>query len=140
MLKYSYMFSFKTIPFWSYFRLYVWQDKISRFFVLGSAALTFIHFVLMVYPGLLLRKTSELVAIRYNIYFGVDRVGERLELVFYPALALFILILNTFLSLIVAKKSKLILYYVNIVTAVLLFLNLLTFIFVLILNLDFIRR
>ncbi len=133
------MFSLKTIPTWSYFWLYIRHDKLSRVFLLLSLGLTVAHLVLIVYPGLMLRKTNELVAIRYNIYFGVDRVGGRAELLFYPTLAVLILGVNTFLSLIIAKKSKLILYYVQAATAVMLFLNLLTFIFVLIANLEFIK-
>lgn len=134
------MFSLKTMPIWSYFRLYIRHDKLSRVFLLLSLGLTAAHLVLIIYLELLFRKTNELVAIRYNIYFGVDRVGGRHELLFYPVLAALILILNTFLSLIVAKKSKLILYYVQAVTAAMLFLNLLTFIFVLIIDLEFIGR
>lgn len=97
-------------------------------------------FFLLFIPGWRLRGTGETVALRYNVYFGVDFVGSWSKLFFYPVFALFVMLVNFAISLGLVKKEKLLAqYFIIAVTPAILLLNMLTLILVLALNLEFVE-
>jgi hypothetical protein len=122
----------------SYFKLYIWRDKISRIIFLVSGGLVLTQFIAVLFPGAYLRAEGVTVALRYNIYFGVDMLGSWSKLFFYPLFAFLILMVNQALSLLVVRKDRLIAYYILGLTPALLVLNFLNLLFVLVLNLEFI--
>lgn len=49
---------------------------------------------------------AESIFLHYTIYFGVDRVGDWKEIFFLPAEGLFLLLLNTFLSVCIFVRER----------------------------------
>jgi hypothetical protein len=101
---------------------YFWHDR-----------LIFINFVLALTTNLffwifLFLKSSqleEIIPLHYNVYFGIDMIGSRHELLKMPALGLLILLINLVLAFRIYKHERVSAYF-------LLFANSLVQIFLLI--------
>lgn len=90
--------------------------------------------------GWKLRVIEEAVAIRYNIYFGVDLVGNWSRLFVYPLLAIGVLVINFFAGSLVYRKTKLLSYFIAGITPIILIIDTVTLVFVILLNFEFIDK
>ena len=78
----------------------VWAVLIGLIFNLILWAYTFLQYGL----------STDLVPLHYNIYFGIDLIGYKSNLFFYPLLGLVIIIVNSILSWLL-RIEKLIGYF-----------------------------
>lgn len=76
-----------------------------------------LNFILMAFNFfyLLIKiKTREpLIPLHYNLYFGVDLIGNKYEILKLPLVGLVILFLNFFLSSIFFRREKLVSYFLT---------------------------
>lgn len=72
-------------------------------------------------------KPTELpIFLHYNIYFGIDLIGQWYQLYYYPAAGLLSIIINFLLAALVYRQQKVIMYFFSGATIVLqIFLGLL---------------
>ncbi len=118
-----------------YLKFYLWRDKFSRRLFLASGVLVICHFILVFFPGWHFRNTGGAVAVRYNIYFGIDLLSGWGALFLYPFTALAVFLINCVTGSVLLKKERLLSYFFWSITPPLLLINLATFSFVLFLNL-----
>ena len=57
-----------------------------------------------------IEKTNDLIPLHYNIYFGIDYVGEWYKLFTIPMVGLIIIAINFFLALLIYFENKFIAY------------------------------
>ncbi len=85
-----------------------WQDKkIFLAFIFSLLINAFFWFVVW-YLTLSFENT---IPLHYNIYFGVDILGDKKEIFKLPLIALLILIINFVLSFILYKQKKILSYF-----------------------------
>lgn len=82
---------------------YFWRDKTVRA-LLGSVALFWIAILVLAIATL--RASQEFVALHYTVFFGVDLVGERWNILVFPAAGLVIAGVNTFLAWLCYKPVR----------------------------------
>ena len=57
------------------------------------------------------RNFAELIALHYNIYFGIDLLGSRYQIFLLPILGLIFLIINFLLGLAIYRQEKILSYF-----------------------------
>jgi len=60
---------------------------------------------------MIVEPTTNPVSLHYNIYFGIDLIGEWYKIYLLPASGLVVLIINWIISLILHNKSKVLSYF-----------------------------
>ncbi|MBT4277556.1 hypothetical protein HOD96_02295 [Candidatus Falkowbacteria bacterium] len=82
------------------------KDKTVASILIGSILIN-----LAVWLNLLrIKKTTELIPLHYNIYFGIDYIGEWHKLFTIAGVGLLVLLINFLLSLLFYFKDKFIAY------------------------------
>lgn len=69
-----------------------------------------INFIVWIFIIRRLLSQEELIPLHYNVYFGVDFIGQKKWLLNLPLIGLFILLVNFFLSWLIYKREKLVSY------------------------------
>jgi len=69
------------------------------------------YFLYIQIPVVLESTSSDIIPLHYNIYFGIDYIGEIQKLYSLPALGLIILAINVILIFFLYLKTKLLTYY-----------------------------
>lgn len=64
------------------------------------------------------------IILHYNVYFGVDMIGNWKEIFSLPSIGLFLLILNSFLALFFYEKKEKIASYILLIASVMVQINL----------------
>jgi hypothetical protein len=77
---------------------------LSIVFLLGT-------FFLPLWRILPFKDETPFIALHYNIYLGVDRFGPIHQILFLPALGLFLLVLNLLIQSRVYKQQKVLSYF-----------------------------
>lgn len=91
------------------------KDKIIWIFGLLSLALNLFLWLLFYIK---IPRAEEIIPLHYNIYFGIDRVGEWFEIFIYPFTAFVIFLINFFLSYLIYKKEKFLSHLLSIASTV----------------------
>lgn len=81
-----------------------WQDKLIKWPAIICFSLNLLIWIFIIWRFF---SKEEVIPLHYNVYFGVDLVGKRLEIFKLPIIGFFILIINFILSLIIHKDEKL---------------------------------
>lgn len=71
------------------------RNNLVRFSLLGGVALNVIGFALLAF---FVRSQQTVVILHYNVYFGVDLIGDREQAFLVPGGALLIFAINTLLA------------------------------------------
>ena len=58
-------------------------------------------------------SNRELIPLHYDIFFGIDRIGEPYKALFYPGLAAALLVLNFAFGLFLMHRDKYLSYYLS---------------------------
>ncbi|OGY45448.1 MAG: hypothetical protein A3A24_02210 [Candidatus Buchananbacteria bacterium RIFCSPLOWO2_01_FULL_46_12] len=107
-----------------------WSNRLIKFNLLFSLLVNILVWLILVR---LIRNFSESIIFHYNIYFGVDLLGNWYEIFWLPASGLFIIFLNFILASLFSEKEKIISYFLvsaSSLVQVLIFLASLTVIFI----------
>jgi len=88
---------------------------------------------LKIYPFSYLTKFGQ-IYLHYNIYFGIDSIGEWYKVFIIPALGLIIILLNNILAYAFYLKEKIISYTLNVSQLILQIILLAAAVFVILLN------
>ncbi|MDP3970306.1 MAG: hypothetical protein Q8P90_01265 [bacterium] len=80
------------------------QDK---WFLVGLCGSVIVNIAIWLMLYYYLPETENPVVLHYNIYFGIDLIGEWSKLFYIPASGLVILVVNTVFSILLTKKEKL---------------------------------
>lgn len=70
-----------------------------------------INFLLILFLYFFIRPSNAPVVLHYNVFWGVDYLGETKDLFLLPTVGLFIFLLNGLLSLGLWSKNRLLAYY-----------------------------
>ena len=84
------------------------NKKIILFLGLGLL----INLIVWIFLFLKIKPQSEPVYLHYNIYFGVDLIGEWYKIFLMPFIGLVIYFINLYLSYIIYKREKIISYII----------------------------
>src|SRR3989344_6114574 len=85
-----------------------WSNRLIKFNLLFSLLVNILVWLILVR---LIRNFSESIIFHYNIYFGVDLLGNWYEIFWLPASGLFIIFLNFILASLFSEKEKIISYF-----------------------------
>lgn len=88
-------------------RHYFFKDKFILISLVLSLSLNLLIWVLLY---LKIPRNMESVILHYNIYFSIDLIGEWYRVFILPTAGLVILFINSFLSYIIYKQSRLAAY------------------------------
>jgi len=87
---------------------YFWHDKLVFANFVVSVGINLFFWIFLI---LKLNKLEDIVPLHYNIYFGIDMIGSKAELLKMPALGLFILLVNIFLAFRIYKHERVNAYF-----------------------------
>lgn len=83
----------------------------NKFILINFIISIFLNFVLFFLIFLKIRPSSEPIALHYNIYLGIDLIGNWYKIYFLPLLGLIILLVNTLLAYYILKKERILAYF-----------------------------
>lgn len=69
-----------------------------------------INLLNLIYLLLKVKPSAEPIPLHYNIYFGIDLIGQWYKVFINPAVGFIIYFINTIISFIIYKRLKLIAY------------------------------
>jgi len=92
------------------FRLIWLQDKLIAIFL---ALALFFNLALWVILISMIRPTTDSIVLHYNIYFGINLVGEWWKIYFIPGVSFLIFIVNLYLGLRLYQKRSLLTYFLS---------------------------
>lgn len=90
----------------SSFSLIFWRDRWVRFCTIFACLFHAAIWVLIIVKLLPISRELEFLSLHYNIFFGVDLVGQWYKIFLIPVVGLVFLILNLFLIIFFYKKEK----------------------------------
>ncbi len=64
-----------------------------------------------IYVGWKVGLETSMLSLHYNIYFGIDQLGEAYRIYFYPIFSLLIFLINLSISFAIYNKQKIISFY-----------------------------
>ena len=98
----------------SFLRSFTWlifKDNFFRVTFLLAILLNFSIWSLIAFKFIPLVEVGQPIPLHYNIYFGIDFIGDWYKLLFIPLLGIFFIITNFILSDIVYLRDKVISYF-----------------------------
>jgi len=110
-------FNFRIGDNWRKMRYHAfWRDNLSLWGVTIGTALNAAFWITTAFK---ISHLEEIIPLHYNVYFGVDQIGPRIEFLRLPALGLLILIVNFFLAYSVYRHERLCAYFLVLSAALL---------------------
>lgn len=91
---------------------FYWQDRTIRYAYLGVSGLLLVTLILSYW----LMPASETAALHYNIYYGIDFIGNSLNLLWVPIVVLILSIINFFVGLMIWRHDRIISYFMAVGT------------------------
>ncbi len=64
------------------------------------------NLLIWLWLGLVIRPTGESVPLHYNIYFGIDKIGNSYQLYWLPLFGLIIILFNLLLGSLIAVANR----------------------------------
>ncbi len=108
----------KTSKFVAYFRLFFAQDYFHSVIAVWLMALSLVaNLVNWLILEIFIRPIDLPIILHYNVYFGVDMMGDYREAFILPLIGLILLLINLFLSLFLYKKKERIASYLLLMAA-----------------------
>lgn len=92
---------------------YFWHDKIIFVSFLVSSGLNIFNWLFVLSK---IKSLEVIVPLHYNVYFGIDMIGSKYEMLKIPGLGLFIFLVNVFLAFRIYKHERLNAYFLLIAT------------------------
>lgn len=116
------------------FKDFLDKDKIVKISFILAVVLNIFNWGLIYYRfARFLAGQEESIILHYNIYFGIDKIGNWGEIYYLPMIGIVILLINLFFGYILYDKDKLISYFFLVIAVFSqIFLNLATFFIILI--------
>jgi len=102
-------------------------DRVNIFFLLTGIVL---NIILWLYLSWKIKPTNELISLHYNIYFGIDLIGEWYRIYILSLSGLIIYFINLVLSFILYKRGRIISYVILTMTLFLQIILLIAAIFI----------
>lgn len=91
----------------SKFRLFFVQDYFRSYIVIWLIVLSFMsNFANWISIKIFIKPVNFPIILHYNVYFGVDMVGNRDRAYILPAIGLFLLLVNLLLSIYFYKRGE----------------------------------
>lgn len=91
---------------------FIKNDKIIQITFLLSILFNIINWGLIYYRFTrFLAGQTELIILHYNIYFGIDEIGNWTNIYYLPVIGIIILLVNLLCGYLLYKKDKLISYF-----------------------------
>lgn len=108
----------KTSKFVAYFRLFFAQDYFHSVIAVWLMALSLVaNLVNWLILEIFIRPIDLPIILHYNVYFGVDMMGDYREAFILSLIGLILLLINLFLSLFLYKKKERIASYLLLMAA-----------------------
>jgi hypothetical protein len=89
----------------------IFKDKFFRIVLPLSVLLNLILWVVLYLNFWPLRETRGILPLHYNIYFGIDFVGEWYKIFIVPATGIFFIIINFLVADMVYLRDKVVSYF-----------------------------
>jgi len=84
------------------------KDKLIIICIILSFLLNAVIWIILYYK---IKPTAIPIPLHYNIYFGIDLIGEWYKIYFIPGFGLIIFFINLIISFIIYKTEKIISYF-----------------------------
>jgi hypothetical protein len=97
-----------------------YHNTLVRFSLLVAFVLQCVSFVLL---SFFVRTQQSIVVVHYNVYFGVDLIGERAQIFIVPSVVLLFVAVNTVLAQRLYKQQERIAAYVLLLASILISLG-----------------
>ena len=91
----------------------IFRDKFFRIVFYLSIFLNLILWVLLYLNFWPLRETRDILPLHYNIYFGIDFVGEWYKIFIIPTAGAFFIMINFLIADIVYLRDKVVSYFLT---------------------------
>ena len=92
--------------------LIFWQDRLVRYNILAALILQAGLWFLIFFKIMPLANELDFLSLHYNIYFGIDLIGNWYRIFYIPAAGLLFLIINIVLIFFLYKKERFLSYFV----------------------------
>jgi len=88
---------------------FFWRDKYNIFFLILAVLINLSSWI---YLYIKIKPQTEPIYLHYNIYFGVDLIGQWYQIFFFPLTGLLVCLINTIISYIIYKREKIVSYII----------------------------
>ncbi len=86
----------------------IWQDVKIRIFILSALFINLINWLISIFINIQMKE--EIIALHYNIYFGISLIGDSKQVYLMPGLGLIIIIANLLFVYIIKREDNFFIY------------------------------
>ncbi len=117
------------------FKEFIKKDRLIKITLILSVLFNLINWALIYYRFTrFLAGQEESIILHYNIYFGIDKIGNWTSIYYLPLIGIVILLVNLFGGYLLYQKDKLISYFFLITALLVQILLILATFFIIVVN------